>query len=80
MGRSLTPAELGHGGYDPSEMAVTSPPIPDEATVEQVLDLVGTDQANGIFLTTDDIRASIGQSHPLTQPTPVSGWERGPAG
>ncbi len=38
-------------------MAVSSPPIPDAATAAQVLDLVGKGQANGIFLTTDDIRA-----------------------
>jgi len=36
-------------------MAVTSPPIPDTATAAQVLDLVGKGQANGVFLTTDDI-------------------------
>lgn len=38
-------------------MAATSPPVPDAATVAQVLDLVGKGQANGIFLVTDDIRA-----------------------
>ena len=38
-------------------MAVTSPPIPDAATVAQVLDLVGKGQANGVFLTTPDIGA-----------------------
>jgi predicted enzyme related to lactoylglutathione lyase len=38
-------------------MAATSPPIPDAATVKQVLDLVGRGQANGLFLATDDIHA-----------------------
>lgn len=38
-------------------MAAATPPIPDAATVQQVLDLVGKGQANGIFLTTDDIVA-----------------------
>ncbi len=38
-------------------MAMASPPIPDAATVEQVRDIVGKGQANGIFLTTDDIKS-----------------------
>lgn len=90
-------------------MAAASPPIPDEATVAQVLDLVGKGQANGIFLTTDDIGADYrrltdrgvqfveppeerfygidaglrdpsGNHIRLTQPTPMSAWEREPAG
>jgi catechol 2,3-dioxygenase-like lactoylglutathione lyase family enzyme len=38
-------------------MAAASPPLPDAGAVEQVLDLVGKGQANGIFLTTEDIYA-----------------------
>jgi catechol 2,3-dioxygenase-like lactoylglutathione lyase family enzyme len=38
-------------------MSIASPPIPDAATVEQVLDVVGKGQGNGLFLSTEDIHA-----------------------
>ncbi len=38
-------------------MAISSPPIPDTTTLEQVREVVAKGQANGIFLITQDIRA-----------------------
>ena len=55
--RWLTVGPVGQPDISVVLMAVTSPPIPDEATVRQVLDLIGKGQGNGIFLATDDIHA-----------------------
>jgi uncharacterized glyoxalase superfamily protein PhnB len=38
-------------------MAIPGPPVMDEATAEQVRDLVGKGFAGTVFLTTDDVRA-----------------------
>ena len=38
-------------------MAVSSPPMPDQATADQVRDLMGKGYAGTIFLTTEDIEA-----------------------
>ncbi len=55
--RWLTVGPVGQPDISIVLMAVTSPPMPDAAAAAQVLDMVGKGQANGVFLTTDDIYA-----------------------
>ena len=55
--RWLTVGPIGQPDISIVLMAVTSPPMPDTAAIERILDIVGKGQANGVFLTTDDIHA-----------------------
>jgi uncharacterized glyoxalase superfamily protein PhnB len=56
--RWLTVAPPGQENIEIVLMAIPGPPVMDEATAQQVRDLVSKGFAGTVFLTTDDCRAS----------------------
>lgn len=56
--RWLTVGPVGQPDVSIVLMAVPGPPMMDEATRQQVLDLMGKGFAGTVFLTTDDVHAS----------------------
>lgn len=57
--RWLTVGPVGQPDVSIVLMAVPGPPMMDEATRTQVLDLMGKGFAGTVFLTTDDVQASF---------------------
>jgi catechol 2,3-dioxygenase-like lactoylglutathione lyase family enzyme len=55
--RWLTVGPAGQEDFAITLMAIPGPPVMDEATAEQVRDLVAKGFAGTVFLTTDDVRA-----------------------
>ena len=56
--RWLTVGPAGQPDFSVVLMAIPGAPVMDDATAEQVRDLMGKGFAGTIFLTTDDVRAS----------------------
>jgi len=74
--RWLTVGPVGQPDDSIVLMAVPGPPMMDEATRTQVLDLMGKGFAGTVFLTTDDVHASFAELSArgvqfIDEPTPM---------
>ena len=87
--RWLTVAPVGQSDIEIVLMAIPGPPVMDEATAEQVRDLMSKGFAGTVFLTTDDIQASYEEltgrglefiEKPEARPYGIDGGFRDPSG